>query len=291
MSKNLDLPSKKPSTTREAGVSFQEKDVPGFMQGKAEKLLSFQKNASPKPVEKWGDHIDRAKVERLIQDGQKIREIGKRMIFVASSLRGIPTQYNTLSKGEPEKLVVNFAGVDCVTFVELTLALAHANSYEKFVQKLREIRYDGGQISYQKRNHYMAADWTPHNARLVDDVTQTAGGRFSETVHKKLTLIDRNEDGVKDAQMATIMFISKQHVEAVKSAIREGDILLFTSPRSDLDVQHCGIATWKNGEVYVMNAKKGDTVTTDSWPLVKYIARIPRFSGIKILRPKEVGAG
>lgn len=215
------------------------------------------------------------------------------MLYIARQLQGIPTKYDTLtsyvniSKGAAEEFIIDFTGLDCVTYVEAVLAMAYANSYDAFQNNLRNIRYAGGAVSYGARNHYMAADWVPHNRSFTNDMTETLGKGRTQTVRKTLRLIDRDADGTKEAQAAEITFIPKEKIPTMKERIENGDIIIITSSRNDLDVRHTGLAEWHNGELYLRHAKQGHEIQRDNTPLISYLMGNKQFSGIKIIRPRQ----
>lgn len=64
--------------------------------------------------------------------------------------------------------LIRLDAFDCVTFVET--ALAHGDR-----EKLTQIRYHNGQISFINRNHFTESDWIPNNADLIYDVTNQYG--------------------------------------------------------------------------------------------------------------------
>jgi hypothetical protein len=75
---------------------------------------------------------------------------------------------------------------DCVTFAEEVLALALAGDPRHAAHVRRQLRYDGGEVDYARRNHFMELQWIPHNVRdgWLDDVTASIGAvtTFTEEV-------------------------------------------------------------------------------------------------------------
>lgn len=67
--------------------------------------------------------------------------------------------------------------VDCLTFINTILAIAHANQYSEFLLHLARLNYYNAEIRYQNRYHFMSSDWNPQNAKLgyIEDITQTIG--------------------------------------------------------------------------------------------------------------------
>ncbi|WP_370449419.1 N-acetylmuramoyl-L-alanine amidase-like domain-containing protein [Legionella sp. km772] len=62
---------------------------------------------------------------------------------------------------------------DCDTYVNTVLALALANSLTSFKQCINKLRYQNGQVSYIKRNHFTSIDWNKNNQNrgILKDIT------------------------------------------------------------------------------------------------------------------------
>src|SRR5215204_2855693 len=101
-----------------------------------------------------------ALIERLMSEAKPLPRISERIDFISGKLLGIRYQANTLvgSPASPEKFVIRDDAFDCVTYCEVVLAAAIARDMGEFETVLRRIRYDGGIVRYDKRNHYFA-DW------------------------------------------------------------------------------------------------------------------------------------
>ena len=68
--------------------------------------------------------------------------------------------------------------LDCVTFVEVVLALAKTKPIDNFTEfskqfenVLRMIHYNKGVTNFISRNHFMCCDWIPNNKFIVEDIT------------------------------------------------------------------------------------------------------------------------
>ena len=69
-------------------------------------------------------------------------------------------------------------GVDCLTYVEMVLALWQASGAENFSEfqkvfeeSLASVQYYNGIKSFFSRNHFMSKDWIPNNSTKVEDFT------------------------------------------------------------------------------------------------------------------------
>lgn len=79
----------------------------------------------------------------------------ERIEFISGALLGKKYRNDTLIGGprRPEVLVVRDDAFDCVTFCEVVLAAASAHDMPEFETVLRRIRYDHGEVQWNRRNH------------------------------------------------------------------------------------------------------------------------------------------
>ena len=63
---------------------------------------------------------------------------------------------------------------DCETFVDMTLAVAHAQDIESFYKSILDIRYRDQTIDFTHRNHFTNVDWNQNNQkhRYIKDITE-----------------------------------------------------------------------------------------------------------------------
>jgi D-alanyl-D-alanine carboxypeptidase/D-alanyl-D-alanine-endopeptidase (penicillin-binding protein 4) len=101
--------------------------------------------------------------------------------FASFALAGVGTSYQSDPLGEglpggydPDPRY-NPDSVDCVTFVEQILVQALVDSGAFSLAMLDHIRYSGGEVGFEWRNHFFVADWIPANSWLVEDVTTDFG--------------------------------------------------------------------------------------------------------------------
>ena len=64
---------------------------------------------------------------------------------------------------------------DCVTFVNLVLALIFSKDLQNFQSLLKKINYKEGKVGYENRHHFMSVDWNPANEQLglIKPLTET----------------------------------------------------------------------------------------------------------------------
>ncbi|HLL81997.1 MAG TPA: N-acetylmuramoyl-L-alanine amidase-like domain-containing protein [Longimicrobium sp.] len=118
------------------------------------------------------------------------RSLPERLVEASRRFLNTPYVISPLGEGhgrDPDP-TVRYDAVDCLTFVEQTVALALAHRPEEVTPLLQELRY-GREPRYEDRNHLMEAQWLPNNLRkgFLRDVTQDYGGRDTVRVSKRLT--------------------------------------------------------------------------------------------------------
>ena len=89
--------------------------------------------------------------------------------------------------------------LDCVTYVEVVLAMACSAPGIDFTELLRKIHYKNGIPNFISRNHFMSIDWIPNNDFLVTDITNhlTDNPKYADTIIDKLNWLKVTK-GIKD---------------------------------------------------------------------------------------------
>lgn len=246
--------------------------------------------------------------------------VGESMAFIGLSFVGTPYVASTLDLPGSEQVVVNLQEMDCVTFVENVLALAHfireANpetlesdleTRALYKRILTRIRYRGGRVDgYPSRLHYFT-DWILQNEGkgLVREVTAELGGvedyRAVDfmSAHPEAYRQMANQ-GVFDAIRAlefdlstrTRYRIPQDQIPTWSSWIQDGDIIAASSTVEGLDVGHTGLALWRDGDLYLLHAPNvGGTVEVSDLPLAERIIRLESMDGIRVVRPLPPAGG
>jgi hypothetical protein len=244
--------------------------------------------------------------------------MGDAVVAIGQSFVGTPYQPRTLEIPGPERLVVNFEALDCVTFVENVLALARfvktappavlneEHVYRSLYQgTLRQIRYRGGSLDgYPSRLHYFT-DWIADGEAkgLMRDVTADLGGvadpdsvDFMSThpdAYRQLSETETLErvrtDEIRLTRQ-TRLFVPEDRISEAAPGIQDGDIIAAASTVAGLDVAHTGIAIWLNGNLHLMHAPLvGDSVQISERTLPRRIQEIGGQDGIAVARPLEPG--
>lgn len=227
------------------------------------------------------------------------------VIVIAKSFAGNPYVAHTLEQ-TPEKLVCNLAEFDCYTFVEsvlaMTLARHHHKSYLEFQTLLRQMRYRDGKLEgYGSRLHYFL-EWKQQGQTMgwYSDVTEQLGGTKTQPVinfmtsHRSLYPALEDETAFQGIQKSekklsenAWYFLPKSKVAEIESDLQEGDIVGITSGIAGLDFNHEGFITKKGNRAYLLHASSdAKKVIISAEPLIDYLQKIKKHSGIVVLRMK-----
>lgn len=238
-------------------------------------------------------------------DGLLEKDLGQTMVSVGKTFLGTPYVAKTLEIGETETLVVNLHGLDCTTFVENVLAFSlmlkeENTDFQSFTDNLETIRYKDGKLDgYASRLHYFS-EWIANNEKkgLIKDITADIGGReitkeidfMSE--HRELYPFlsdDTNFEKIKASENflndQAICMLPKEEIEANELMIQSGDIIALTTSIKGLDITHTGIATRENdGRIHLLHASSSGEVKVSELPLVDYLKKIGKNTGIMVAR-------
>lgn len=233
-------------------------------------------------------------------------DFGSFMHRVALQYIGTPYVEKTLDQNETEELVVNFEGMDCVTFVETTFALslsiADEKTFANYTGHLESMRYRHGKRNgYASRLHYFTEWGMDNTARhKVMDITKSLGGKpinrpinfisshtsaYPLLVEADIPVIKKAEARISNAKR---YYIPKDQVAHIEGRLNSGDIIAITTNITGLDVLHTGIASRKGSRCHLLHASsKGGAVLLSKVTLAEYLAQSPSRTGIIIYRPVE----
>jgi len=219
-----------------------------------------------------------------------------------------PYVAHTLEVEGAEHLVVNLTGLDCMTFVESSVALARCvkqgkTTMEAFRAELQKLRYRDGIIDgYPSRLHYFT-DWVKDNARkgLVEELTSSLGGvprrspiDFMST-HREAYRQLRDEkvlERIRETETRLTAtereVIPQASVAGILDRLHTGDILGLSSTVEGLDVAHTGLAVRMNGVVHLLHASLSrGAVVLSTGSVAEYLAGQPNEDGCIVARPRE----
>lgn len=293
---------KKPTTSRRSFISQL-----AFLAGGMAVPSAFREQALAK--EKPSDEqIVKRKFALAVKESLHERPMGEVMVAVGTSFLGTPYVAGTLETPGDERLVVNLHGLDCVTFVENTLALSRCikmrtSTFDEFKEQLKFIRYRGGALDgYPSRLHYFS-DWIDDNEGkiVIRDVTQEIGG---VPCKKQLSFMSAHPSSYKqlsnqrylekitgietEINLRQHFYIPKDQMKDAEKGIEPGDIIGITTSIEGLDIVHTGIAIRTNGVLRYLHAplSKGKVQISEA-PLVAYLASHTKQTGIMVARPLE----
>ncbi|MBQ8672647.1 MAG: DUF1460 domain-containing protein [Bacteroides sp.] len=223
----------------------------------------------------------------------------------------IPYVAHTLDLEDEEDLVINCDEMDCMTFVEYTLALSLCPTEDgqvaegDFADWVQKIRYRDGKIDgYTSRLHY-ATDWIDNGLRngFLEDVT----AKYSPYTKKvALSYMSNNPERYRQlahspeniAKMAAIeKRLSQQEFNyfpeellPVKGLpwIKDGDIIAFVTNTPGLDIAHFGIAIYVDGKLGLLHASSSEKkVVISRVAMSQMLKSNYKWTGIRVLRMKK----
>lgn len=179
----------------------------------------------------WEETVD--EIHRLVA-GEP--DLAGRLLRIANQFLDLPHVSNPLVGGpeEPERLVINFRGLDCVTFIETVLALARSRSRRGFVAELKKTRYRNGQVDWCSRLHYFS-EWMRHNEKRGAIKVRTRGSG-SRSIEATLGLIPS-----LPVLRTRFHVVPKRDIRLALGRIAHGSVVAFASTRSRLDFFHTGL--------------------------------------------------
>jgi hypothetical protein len=240
--------------------------------------------------------------------------IGERTAAVGQSLVGTRYKHFTLEiDNRIEAASVNFTGMDCWTFFEISLGFARmlaepeANwTPERLLHYVELDRYRGGECTgdYLSRLHYLE-DWLADNDRrgLVEDLTPHLGGTSVPHSAREMSIGWRHYRYLAsnksllgplahmEARVSSrpLYQIPKNKVAGIESKLRSGDIIgIISRDRGGLySTAHVGLALRTSDGLHFMHASSPSNsgrVVVDT-RISKYLSRYSSDSGILVARP------
>ncbi|WP_245889451.1 N-acetylmuramoyl-L-alanine amidase-like domain-containing protein [Cecembia rubra] len=244
-------------------------------------------------------------LKELSQKDHSEKSINALNLEIGKWFLGTPYVEKTLEIPGEEKLVIDFQGLDCTTYLETVVTLSRLVKYgnlnfEDYEKELEFLRYrDGSNTGYPSRLHYFS-EWIYENQKkgILDDITAEIGGKpyankpsfmssnpqyypqLSNAEYLSLIRETEKEIGVRD-----YYYIPKEEIQKLENKIKPGDLIAITAARNDLDMVHVGFAVEKNGRVHLMHASSGSMkVEISEKPLSEYLAGFRAQSGVMVCR-------
>jgi len=222
-----------------------------------------------------------------------------RVAEVAKRSLGTPYQGDPLGEG-PEGAVdtdplMDLDHVDCVTFVEQTIALAACGSYRAAFEALQTIRYRSDVIAFENRNHFMAADWVKNNGfcREVTGELNTPTKTVTRTIGRKhFYELKELPDKAREAVNETIelRYVPSEAVAQAEPHLPSPALVLMIGKIDWLFTLHCGLYIRDEnglGRFYHASSRAGEVVAVD---LAEYLRDSTRYIGVAVYELTEPGA-
>jgi N-acetylmuramoyl-L-alanine amidase-like len=222
--------------------------------------------------------LDADFVGEVLRKARDTDELTQRLDRISGVFLGSAYQEGSLGGGPDldEEFRIDLKAFDCVTFMEVVLALALADTVSDFTDSTLRIRYEGGQIDWFHRNHYMV-DWIRNNesSGFVRNVTS---GPYTLEKTCTLNLIEGLE-----TRTATFRYFPLEEMARAKNVMEHGDIILFVSIRKDLDVFHTGFVFDRGDRILMRHATRRAGLVIDQ-DLDEFVGQ-NQLAGIILLRP------
>lgn len=222
--------------------------------------------------------LNSSEIEALLASIEKGADLSARLDRFSEAFLARPYVVNPLGggPGQPEVLTASLEAFDCVTYMETVLALALSLDAQEFLDSLRRIRYEGGEIDWNRRNHYMS-DWVANN-ESAGFVRYLTSGPLAQTVTRRLSVI-------RDLPPKQVSFglYRKQKIASIADQIETGDLILFASAKRNLDFFHTGLLIARGREIMMRHATRSEGLVVEQ-PLPDFLSTC-RMSGIVLLRP------
>ncbi len=212
-------------------------------------------------------------------------EKGTLIGFLSEAFLGTPYQANMLHGSEktPEKLIIDFRGLDCFTYLDYVEALRKSTSPKEFINNVIKTRYIKGNIHFLNRKHFFT-DWAYREYKLATDITAEISPH-AVSIEKYL---NKKADGGNyllglPVVKRTITYIPSNFInEEVISRLKSGDFIGIYTKLAGLDVTHVGffIMTDKGPMLRNASSRKENEKVVDS-PFMDYVMKTP---GIIVLR-------
>jgi len=278
-------------------------------------LWAAQQRLPMATVFKGQDQFNRL-VAQAERENWKALPIGERTPRVGRALIGTPYVNYTLEIDDHiESPSVNFNGLDCWTFYEVSLAFArmlHLKSADHRPEDLLALiemeRYRDGVCtgSFLSRMHFLEEVFANNSARgLSTNPTKQMGG---VPLHRNITEMTsawrsyrylRNNPGLlpgmariqEKVSALPVHHIPRARVKAAEKFLRTGDIIAITCRDKSGYTSHVGMAVRQSDGVHFMHATSrrsaGRKVILDG-TISQYLSRSDDHIGIVVYRPQDV---
>ncbi|OLL41879.1 DUF1460 domain-containing protein [Bartonella henselae] len=227
------------------------------------------------------------KLNILLEERSKANDhnIGEMIAFLSKAFLGTPYQPNMLhgSENTPEKLIIDFRGLDCFTYLDYVEALRKSTSQTEFINNVIRTRYVEGDVNFLNRKHFFT-DWAYRQYKIANDIT----AQISPNAVTTEKYLNKKADGANylpglPIVKRNITYIPSQFInEEVINRLQSGDFIGIYTKLAGLDVTHVGFFIMTDNGPMLRNAssRKENEKVVDS-PFMDYVSKTP---GIIVLR-------
>ena len=226
--------------------------------------------------------LSRRRVEQLLSKTKYNRSVASRIDVLSRHFLGHSYKPNPLigSADTAEVFTASLDGFDCVTYIETIVALARASNVDDFIEWLRKIRYEGGRIQWERRNHYMTL-WIRNNLR--EGIIRRVSMPTVPILNRERVL---NAVPGLAAQRTRVKCVPKPAVPRLARYLQSGDLIFFASTRKNLDVFHAGIIVRDGKKVFMRHASRSQGFVVEQ-ELSEFL-KANRMAGVIVVRPQGV---
>jgi len=120
-------------------------------------------------------------------------DLKRRVSAVSERFLGTPYKLGPLGEGPDGEFdrdpTISFRQLDCTTYVEEVMAISLEPDLARAKSTLQKIRYKGGVVRYDQRNHFPEIDWIPNNiaAGYLRDITREVAGEKTKSVSRTIS--------------------------------------------------------------------------------------------------------
>lgn len=194
----------------------------------------------------------------------------KRILKISEYFLNVPYKKGTLigSREEREILIVDFEGVDCMTFIEYVEALRLSHDLDSFLENLKRIRYNNGILDFTNRRHFFT-DWDL--VKSVKNVTEEIGETFCRVIPKMLNKKGDNFwiEGIP-IKHKVIKYIPSKFMDKLANKLEKIHYCGFYTSKDGLDVTHVGILIKNSDYIILRHASSINNIVIDE-PFLKYL--------------------
>lgn len=232
------------------------------------------------------------KLKRAIDQAR----LEKQPITIAKHFLGLPYKAFALSKENPEQLITDLSGFDCVTLFDNMFALYTSKGIDSsYINQLIKVRYfHPGRVTYENRNHYFSS--TIQKLEKSGYLSQVRESKFEVSSPKSLDVlsehlkkhhyqisIDSIEYMEKKFSTAHLTYFPTKSIPKILPFIQEGDLVLFVTNNKHMDYHHVGFLVKKGKNWHVLHASQQyKKVIVSPESLQEYMRKHPSFPGIQI---------